>query len=727
MDNLYDKSDECIPAVAYRRAFVPVLETFRGMLKADALFLWEIFDFEPSNQSENAQKISEYEKDRLCRTFYNFLAEKQKSIVDELLSSIEQPSNESPDSSIATLETFLNGRYCILKFTELVTHAGKLDPPSLKYGEEARPRKYVVLYDAVADKLASVPYKPTKFSIDNGESASTNPLMAVKLEGISAFHARTKTDGIYEKDELAGEYKNISLGLNHDRIVLKRKKGGAPIDRCDHLCVLPLLYSGRVIGILKAETYDKSNPFKKENIDLVRVCLPFFAQFIIESRTGMHALTYEKLCKGEKLEALLISTREDLLKQDKNLTNNEIGRLLENTIHLFNVFNRRTYIGWGDIAGRIDHYVEEITPILSLPKLDILSLFRELGKYDEILMQDIPQYREHFIHQFHNFILGLLIILKIGINNFAEWTNNQLHARSLVFAKPYKKLEDRSIIRIWFYTCFFHDYAYILQEFDEAMGKFIKKVLKLDRLNVHSDWSQIFVEQSVDKNSAIKSKFAKYLKDMATYFISGEQDRDTKGIITQPIFLVDEIWNSVVTRQDHGPLSAFFLLDHLLCEKAILGIEVDEAYLAALAISCHHKEVFREVAYVGHEHFLTLEGFPFIFLLVYCDTAQEWGRRKKSETGIEYSSPVFGNLVVQKEKGEVITTICYDSSEPLKIPTPDRIKKLEESISSSFRARKYRFVIHYQERYFGENEEKDKKENIDGKEIGDVILSKDYS
>lgn len=716
------KRDETIPALVYKRALVPVLNTFRGMIKADSLLLWEIFD-DRIKEGSKIQKISTYEKEKLCKAFYEFLEEKQTGIVGRLIDGIDyEPSKKAMDGP-EKMEDFLKepkgknaerkGRYSILKFVEAVTDDKKFEPMEFGYGEKARPRKYIILDDEVSKPIfENIKSKSEKSKTDKLETTGaekTSPPGAIKMEGISAYHARIKTDKTYTKDELSEKHRNFSIGLNHDRIIMKKVKGGGTVDRCEQLCVLPIMLKEKegdeevVIGILKAELYDKNRKFVPEDIEALKSCLPFFAQFIVDSRDGVHELTYSQLCKGKKLAKLLEGISDDFEEKFKNEEFYDvIKKVIDRSLHLFNVFNRDTYIGWTAIAGRINHFIREISPSLGLPEeIDLLSRFEDFRRYDELLLEDISQYREHFIHQFHTFILGLIIILKLGIDKFKTWANNQLKSRRKAFNTPYYALDERSVIRIWFMTSFFHDYAYILQRFDGGMSSFIKKVLKLQDFHIRNDWSQIFMNQPGDSGhnfSGSERRFSTYLTKMASYFVSGEHKGKSQINVSQSSKLIDQIWNAVLTRQDHGPLSALALLDYLASKAEMETQRVEETYLAALAIACHHEGVFQKVADVDGEPYLTLEGFPFVFLLVYCDTAQEWGRRKKNEVDqIEYSSPILDDVEVNLKRTpmEVSTKICYDESHILRVPEARFIKNIAADIEQSFKSRDYLFMIRY--------------------------------
>lgn len=761
-------------ALAYKRAIHPVLNTIRKMLKADAVLLWQIYDEAERVYSKDTEgnlrvikpgvhEIHTEEKTRLCKEFYKWLVAEKQLKISEISHS---PEIDTPEK----LAEKLNGKYSILKYVEAITDAEKFEALNFDYGEDARPRKYVVLDDAFvkgwlrdqskqstsgggsksAKKDASV--KPKVVSGKKNESSTGNRKLPdistfVKLEGITSYHARIKETGLYSKKNLLETYSAHSIGLNHDRIRVKRKDRGTPIDRCDQLIIIPIKIKDQVIGVLKVEYYNEGVDFEAEDfqtiLDKVETYAEFFAEFIENSKEGVKSLTYRQLCRGDELLDVLIDYLTEFEEERRSQKNKEdkdskldsvntskdmdvIEKVLNGLTHIFHVFERGTYIGWAEIAKRIDHFVQEISSVLGLPRKGLLSEFDKLRRYEELLLDEISQYRDHFIHQFHTFALGFIIILRIGVEKFGRWANNQLKVRKEYFQKDFDELDTRSVLRIWFLISFYHDYAYILQRFDNTMSKFVKDVLRLNNFDIRNDWSQIFFNQEDPSKKSSKRRMSEYLINLSNYFVSGElYERDfysgaNKKEISQEQVgqLIDQIWFAILKTQDHGPLSALYLLDLFLKEsKEIKRRDEQELYLAALAIACHHENVFEKVAFIGSKPFITLEGMPFLFLLIYCDTAQEWGRRKKDQLETPWLQSVHIDV---KGKNTISTSLSYDPDDLNIHPTRDDINRIVSQKLQTFKSRNYRFIINYKigkrpEKSMGKN---NKSESLDhGSEI----------
>jgi hypothetical protein len=364
-------------ALTYKSALGPVMTTVLGKLGADALFFWELFDEEdkaPKTESRWPRSIHKYEKERLCTNFYRFLAEKQRGLLNEVVN--HKPEAEShraagtipttPESSSATaseiqpenMPKLLEGNYSILKFVLAITNEKTLQPLEFRYGEEARPRKYVVRRQPPDRRL---PEEDVELIRKFDEKIQK--LRFIKYEGVTAYHARLALEdpvklakmsedaffeniGVYSKSELSEELRELSIGLNHDRLEMRREDGRL-FQRCEHLCILPIIHDNDVIGLLKAERYNSQNPFTRNDLVDIKSLLKYVADFIVESRKGVHALTYSQLCKGKAILKPMIELQKQIHEMEKNggAVRPVIKEVVERLAHVFHVFQRDTYIG----------------------------------------------------------------------------------------------------------------------------------------------------------------------------------------------------------------------------------------------------------------------------------------------------------------------------------------------------------------------------------------------
>ncbi len=147
-----------------------------------------------------------------------------------------------------------------------------------------------------------------------------------------------------------------------------------------------------------------------------------------------------------------------------NNTTSINGRIYKDTLHLFYVLKRKEYVGYEEILVRVAEYSNDISKYLgfsseSKPFTDFLEKFK---KHEELLFHGLNDFRDHFMHQFHVFVSGYIIINKIGFDKFKSKIRNSM----IAYGKSEKDLNISkcNILRIWFLVSFFHDHAYIFEK-----------------------------------------------------------------------------------------------------------------------------------------------------------------------------------------------------------------------------------------------------------------------
>lgn len=229
-------------------------------------------------------------------------------------------------------------------------------------------------------------------------------------------------------------------------------------------------------------------------------------------------------------------------------------------------------------------------------------------------------YRDHYIHQFQVFLLGLYIINK----------------RYESFAKKYKKPE-----LCWLITSSFHDMAYPVQLYDDWTDKFFDKVFKVKNLG-HIELKTNFIDKSFLRAfSYLIVKLCEVIKGKAP---------DSNWVAKENELL--QCFYEEITgpkRKNHGVLSSLCLLK-LMQERfaqtvRIEGMNYEEAFdyifvPSALAIALHDDNMWEKLrneekwkGRVGRCPLpvLEFELDPLSFLLIFCDAIQEWGRPTKSK------------------------------------------------------------------------------------------------
>ena len=248
------------------------------------------------------------------------------------------------------------------------------------------------------------------------------------------------------------------------------------------------------------------------------------------------------------------------------------------------------------------------------PKMEFSKFLRdaELPLYQILALHRQP-YRDHYLHQFQVFIVGLCILDR------------------LMEIKQPDIIKNPNIDKQWLIASSFHDMAYPLQLYEEWAKGFFKESLDIPDLG-KLDIKSYFVDRSLLSsvgfviNALCSKHFDRHLE--------GNWLHDEKGLI---LFFYDRISKT----KHHCILSSLYLLKQALSKHPEL---VTEFFVQpALAIVLHHYEqVFNELELpIGEDdawknlekagrvlQLLEFKTDPLTFLLMFCDSAQEWGRPK---------------------------------------------------------------------------------------------------
>ena len=317
------------------------------------------------------------------------------------------------------------------------------------------------------------------------------------------------------------------------------------------------------------------------------------------------------------------------------------------------------------ITNRLDDYeivvkyVEKLweNHLPMLPKTT--SSFSFYKEFESILKLD-KEYRDHFLHQFQVFLLGTFIIDKI----FHKFQNS--------YKKLFNDIDKSSIYKSWLITSTFHDFAYPLERYTKWNDKLFNKLLNIKKSPTEIGFEKITIEKN----------FLEYL-DQIDSLLSCYATSEGNWRCKKPHIINEDLrrflLNKIVYERNHGVLSSLALLKKSESEQKPISNEIfsTEIYPAAVAIAIHDqgiwqpfrgkKPVWKKKSESWEEGFLKLNYLnhldfsnqPLSFLLIFCDTAQEFGRPKFPNLQ-DTSGPkvLFEDMSVDKDK--VIITISAE-------------------------------------------------------------------
>jgi hypothetical protein len=644
-----------------------LLESFREKLDADIAILYKYIDAEAIEGTEILQLLNKSKKnfkvnDQKFSTFFKDkfkVGNGEEFNLDDFITKYENGEldlhNETDRQSLKFLtESVKVLRYCTHTDADEKTSRWKFDykdrPPKYlvfnsgnlreRYHKEViRGEGVTAAFCRLHDEKKKKQSEGKSFDLDelimkNERKEKNNLYILGTVEQIESSDAHVKK-GI-------DKTKFNNLGGHHAGWIILKKDIGKENEK--------------VIGCLRFEYYTKpqetiEKQFEKiateGNIDLVVTII----KNVLEAQEKE---SYDKLynCLTPILQKV-IEIGDDIKEQKKNASDDLLKKEWEKLEavhdlieHLYYVFKRNTYHG-ETIIQRVNYFIEDLLETLELPKDIFGNVWENLRRHEDLLLYSIDNYRDHVMHQFHVFMLGYLILFS-DIDYFhgliyKNYDNKTItHPNSKGNSSTLNKID---LIRIWTLTALFHDCGYIFEKLPQGFKNFSNSVLGKE-LEPQFLW-----DKTILSNDILTT-----LSRISEYNIECERN----SLKTQDLFGI--LLQKAILMNDHGVISAIILLkQESLYSSGYPNVENIETIIniASMAIAMHNKPVFKEAENRSNQG-VCLSRSPMTFLLIYCDTVQEWGRKKSS---------------FQKEEPWIIPQL-----EMIKFPSMPTTKNNERSI-----------------------------------------------
>ncbi len=420
---------------------------------------------------------------------------------------------------------------------------------------------------------------------------------------------------------------------------------------------------------------------------------------------------------GKKIKEIILQIKEIILQIEKEEDLVDIEKVKKEKVeydellkihkiiqHLFYVFKRNTYYG-DSIYKRVNKFIEDLLNQLGLPADTFARVWGSLQKQEDLMLYDLQGYRDHFMHQFHVFIMGYIFIHKYGIEELKEQIEC-LHLNDGNKTKAKEKFKNIDVLRIWALTALFHDCGYSFEKLSNGFETFTNNTMHA-KLESIFKWDEFFL-----KNQDIVTG----LQNAAGYFKICPCNETS--------FSQADVFRSILQKgildNDHGVISALILLQQF--KKGTFDSKKDEhdsnfelaplinliVNISAVSIAVHNR-VYLDIRDQGNPRICYCIN-PFAFILVYCDCLQEWGRRRSASSDKLYVSPRLENimfeslsewrdrknkmnnketedLVKEKDKNRIFRVeLCYDPDKKQILPSQlwilDKVNKVSQSFFS---------------------------------------------
>jgi len=228
-------------------------------------------------------------------------------------------------------------------------------------------------------------------------------------------------------------------------------------------------------------------------------------------------------------------------------------------------------------------------------------------------------YRDHYLHQFQVFLIGLDIINKFYEDFKKLWTNYML--KQGVEGDKIQPIENA-----WLVAASFHDMAYPLQLYEKWARSFFGDILGVKNMG---NWDL--------KTKFIGETFLASMGVLITFFCRAYKGEVPANWPEEEKELVNFFYEKITEEKIHSVLSSIALLKGVKKNRKL----IDSIYApAALAIALHDNSIWESKnsrkakekgLQDGYLEKLKCEEDPLSFLLLFCDNAQEFGRKEKEE------------------------------------------------------------------------------------------------
>lgn len=291
---------------------------------------------------------------------------------------------------------------------------------------------------------------------------------------------------------------------------------------------------------------------------------------------------------------------------------------------------------------------------------ECFEIFEIYRKFEPMLFKG-SHYRDHFIHQYLVFLTGLPII-----NQFSPDIRCNLSRIDGVT----EKLID--VEKSWLLASTYHDISYPIQRFEDWLKLFFIDFLNIETNLIYINMSQILLEKDYLLNFQRLSDFLYRLYKKIYPVLKKDY--------------LDRLCMENFLGRNHGIFSSLILLDKYdIClgpgsEKYSQNTFLSQVLPSAAAIALHDSNVWgKEIT--SH---IVFEKDPITFLLIYCDTVQEWGRPLPCNIQQSPYVPLMTDYKINNQR--VSITLTYDVVEEVKLngTTSTNFDSKKEAISSLF-------------------------------------------
>lgn len=267
------------------------------------------------------------------------------------------------------------------------------------------------------------------------------------------------------------------------------------------------------------------------------------------------------------------------------------------------------------------------------------------------------QYREHFIHPFQTFLLGVIIIDK-HYSVFQKWFSSELC-----------NTPRTSVESVWLLASVFHDHF-----------KSVRPLFHLVRSIVRARHEELMESEEIPDTAELIDWMGRVYQILTT---SAQLERSLPSVGAHSQFM--GILDEYSKKKNHGVLGGLNVLDWIRSSGDVTSTDI----VAAMAIALHdgdyeNKRAFPNALLKAGIFPIDFSKQPIACLLLWCDAIQEWGRWiHKIKVDTRLVKVVFENNIVN-------LCLSLDDSKVIK----DKLKELK-NVGRCMQESDLKFVVDF--------------------------------
>jgi len=259
---------------------------------------------------------------------------------------------------------------------------------------------------------------------------------------------------------------------------------------------------------------------------------------------------------------------------------------------------------------------------------NLKKFFQKYAKFESLLYGSNHSYRDHIVHVFQTWLLGVLILFNKKNQPNGDLFIKEIHVEGFhQKSKEHKNIPMYEALSMWTIIALCHDLGYPLQKANEIMDATNKMMESF----VYNPKTSLDVRFSGVQDN-INDHILKFISSrMITKKVPTAEDKEIFTGRVQPKYYIK--FSKSLEQYSHGIISSVILYKTLVYFlETDFNINEDYYYDEAKVAQYYlRRDILRAIAAHTCDEIYHMHSTTLSFLLIVCDDLQEWGRKSWEE------------------------------------------------------------------------------------------------